>query len=51
MPDWTSGSNLRKVVRRAVLSSGDTGRLTTAALLAEVGSGRYRVTIPNGMYL
>lgn len=51
VPEQTSGSDLREIVRRAVLSADDTGRLTTAALLAEVGSGRYRATIPNGMYL
>lgn len=51
VPERTSGSDLREIVRRAVLSADDTGRLTTATLLAEVGSGRYRVTIPNGMYL
>ncbi|MEU0498591.1 ATP-binding protein [Mycobacterium sp. NPDC006124] len=51
VPEHTSGSDLREIVRRAVLSADDTGRLTTAALLAEVGSGRYRATIPNGMYL
>lgn len=51
VPEQTSGSDLREIVRRAVLSADDTGRLTTAALLAEVGSGRYRVTIPNCMYL
>ena len=53
MPDseQTSGSDLREIVRGAVLSADDTGTLTTAALLTEVGSGRYRATIPNGMYL
>ena len=50
-PEQTSGSDLREIVRRAVLSADDTGQLSTAALLAEVGSGRYRATIPNGMYL
>ncbi len=51
VPEQTSGSDLREIVRRAVLSADDTGQLDTAALLAEVGSGRYRATIPNGMYL
>lgn len=51
VPEQTSGSDLREIVRRAVLSADETGQLSTAALLAEVGSGRYRVTIPNGMYL
>ena len=51
LPEQTSGSDLREIVRRAVLSSGDDAQLTTAALLAEVGSGRYRATAPEGMYL
>lgn len=50
-PKQTSGSDLREVVRRAVLSADETGRLSTATLVAEVSSGRYRATIPNGMYL
>lgn len=51
VPEQTSGSDLREIVRRAVLSADETGQLSTEALLAEVGSGRYRATIPNGMYL
>lgn len=51
LSDDTSGGDLREIVRRAVLSADQTGRLTTAALLAEVGSGRYRATVPDGMYL
>lgn len=51
VPEQTSGSDLREIVRRAVLSADETGQLSTAALLAEVGSGRYRATIPDGMYL
>lgn len=51
LPEQTSGSDLREIVRRAVLSSNDDAQLTTAALLAEVGSGRYRATAPEGMYL
>lgn len=51
LPEHTTGSDLREIVRRAVLSSGDDVQLTTAALLAEVGSGRYRATAPEGMYL
>jgi cell division protease FtsH len=51
VPEQTSGSDLREIVRRAVLSADETGLLSTATLLAEVGSGRYRATIPNGMYL
>jgi cell division protease FtsH len=50
-PEQTSGSGLREIVRRAVLSADDTGRLTAATLLAEASSGRYRATAPNGMYL
>lgn len=51
LPEHTSGSDLREIVRRAVLSAGDTGHLSTAALLSEVGSGRYRPTASEGMYL
>lgn len=51
LPEHTSGSDLREVVRRAVLSADDSGLLTTAGLLAEVGSGRYRATAAEGMYL
>lgn len=51
VPEQTSGSDLREIVRRAVLSADESGQLDTAALLAEVGSGRYRATAPDGMYL
>lgn len=51
LPEHTSGSDLREIMRRAVLAADDTGLLTTAALLAEVGSGRYRATPTEGMYL
>lgn len=53
LPANTSGSDIREIVRRAVLAGdgGDGGHVTTATLLAEVGSGRYRPTIPEGMYL
>lgn len=51
LPERTSGSDLREIVRRAVLAADDTGLVTTAALLAEVGSGRYRATPTEGMYL
>uniref|UniRef100_UPI003F586D79 AAA family ATPase n=1 Tax=Mycolicibacterium obuense TaxID=1807 RepID=UPI003F586D79 len=51
LPEQTSGSDLREIVRRAVLATGETEELTTAALLAEVGSGRYRATTPDGLYL
>jgi ATP-dependent 26S proteasome regulatory subunit len=47
LPERTSGSDIREIVRRAVLA----GHVSTATLLAEVGSGRYRATIPEGMYL
>ncbi|MFT9663681.1 AAA family ATPase [Mycobacteroides abscessus subsp. abscessus] len=46
LPEKTSGSDLREIVRRAVLS-GD-GEVSTAALLAEIGSGRYRAQVPSG---
>jgi hypothetical protein len=47
LPDRTSGSDLREIVRRAVLS----GPVTTAALISEVGAGRYRPEVPVGAYL
>lgn len=50
LPEYTGGSDIREVVRRAVLA-GDDGHVSTATLLAEVGSGRYRAAIPEGMYL
>jgi cell division protease FtsH len=50
LPDRTSGSDIREIVRRAVL--GGDGAVSTAALLAEVGQGRYRVELPAaGAYL
>lgn len=49
-PERTSGSDIREIVRRAVLT-GANGHVSTATLLAEVGSGRYRPTISEGMYL
>ncbi|MEE6166335.1 MULTISPECIES: ATP-binding protein [unclassified Mycolicibacterium] len=51
LPERSSGSDLREIVRRAVLSADESGQLSTEALLAEVGSGRYRPTAPQGMYL
>lgn len=51
LPEQTTGSDLREIVRRAVLSADETGRLNTEALLAEVGSGRYRPTTSEGLYL
>ncbi|ORB84071.1 cell division protein [Mycobacterium kansasii] len=50
LPENTSGSDIREIVRRAVLS-GDDGNVSTATLLAEVGNGRYRAQAPAGMYL
>lgn len=50
LPERTSGSDIREVVRRAVLA-GDGGNVSTVTLLAEVGNGRYRATVPAGMYL
>ncbi|GAB4997814.1 MULTISPECIES: AAA family ATPase [Mycobacterium avium complex (MAC)] len=50
LPENTSGSDIREVVRRAVLAGADEN-ISTAALLREVGTGRYRPTIPGGMYL
>jgi cell division protease FtsH len=50
LPERTSGSDIREVVRRAVLA-GDGGTVSTATLLTEVGSGRYRAEVPGGMYL
>ena len=50
LPENTSGSDIREIVRRAVLAADD-GRISTATLLAEVGSGRYRATASAGMYL
>ena len=45
LPQRTSGSDLREIVRRAVLGGG----VSTAALIAEVGSGRYRAELPGGV--
>ena len=50
LPDNTSGSDIREIVRRAVLASDD-GHISTPTLLAEIGSGRYRAQPPAGMYL
>ena len=52
LPEYTTGSDIREIVRRAVLNADDTGRVTTEAILAEVGSGRYRSVAPAvGMFL
>ena len=48
LPERTSGSDIREVVR-AVLA-GDGGSISTAMLLAEVGSGCYRARGLAGMY-
>lgn len=50
LPPHTSGSDIREIVRRAVLSSNIDG-VTTAGLIGEVGSGRYRASISDGLYL
>lgn len=50
LPDHTSGSDIREIVRRAILV-GDSGQVSTATLLMEVGSGRYCAAVPEGMYL
>lgn len=49
LPEQTSGSDLREIVRRALLSSD--GSVSTSALLAEIGSGRYRAQLSGGQYL
>lgn len=52
LPAQSSGSDLREIVRRAVLTAGAESELSTAALLAEIGSGRYRAEPPAaGTYL
>lgn len=52
IPEQTSGSDLREIVRRAVLAAPAGEPLGTAALLAEVGSGRYRAQLgAAGAYL
>lgn len=52
LPPQTSGSDLREIVRRAVLTGESGGALTTASLLAEIGTGRYRAELPGaGTYL
>lgn len=50
LPERTSGSDIREVVRRAVLA-GDAETIGTATLLAEIGNGRYRAAVPAGLYL
>ncbi|OBJ80183.1 cell division protein [Mycobacterium gordonae] len=50
LPERTSGSDIREVVRRAVLAV-DAETIGTATLLAEIGNGRYRAAVPAGLYL
>lgn len=50
LPERTSGSDIREVVRRAVLA-GEDGSVCTATLLGEIGNGRYRAAVPAGLYL
>ncbi|MGC1155506.1 hypothetical protein [Mycobacterium sp.] len=47
--DETSGSDIREIIRRAVLTGN--GILSTVALLTEIGSGRYKAEFAAGMYL
>lgn len=49
-PGNTSGSDIHGIVRRAVVV-GDGAQVSTASLFAEVGSGPYRASIPEEMYL
>jgi len=51
LPEQISGSDLREIVRRAVLSVPDGEPISTDGLLAEVGGGRYRAAVPEGLYL
>jgi len=44
LPDQTSGSDIREIVRRAVLSS----EVTTAGLCGQIAAGRYRAVLPTG---
>lgn len=50
LPEKISGSDLREIVRRAVLAR-DSGAIAAEALLAEVGTGRCRASVPTGMYV
>ncbi len=50
LPHNTSGSDIREVVRRAVLAAAD-GGVSTTGLLSEVSSRRYLAEAPSGMYL
>ncbi|WP_344992327.1 ATP-binding protein, partial [Tsukamurella soli] len=48
LPAETTGSDLREIVRRAVLTAGDGGQVTTDSLLNEVKGGRYQAELPSG---
>lgn len=50
LPEQTSGSDLREIVRRAVLAGAEAG-ISTRGLLDEVGSRRYQGQAPAGLYL
>jgi DNA-binding Lrp family transcriptional regulator len=50
LPPQATGADIREIVRRAFLGSGG-GGVRTAALLAEIGCGRYRPELPGGTYL
>ncbi|UCN12679.1 MULTISPECIES: AAA family ATPase [Mycobacterium avium complex (MAC)] len=50
LPDQTSGSDLREIVRRAVLAGPEAG-ISTRGLLDEVSSRRYQGQAPAGLYL
>jgi len=49
VPEQTSGSDLREIVRRAMLAA---GQVSTAGLLGEINAGRYRPVVSGvGAYL
>ncbi len=50
LPEHTSGSDIREIIRRAVLTVGS-GDVDTAAVVAEVRAGRYLAKVPTGLYL
>lgn len=51
LPPDTTGADLREIVRRSVLSAEAGQPVVTAALLAQIGGGRYRPVMPDGAYL
>ncbi|PBA08472.1 ATP-binding protein [Mycobacterium avium] len=51
LPPDTTGADLREIVRRSVLSAEAGQPVGTAALLAQIGGGRYRPVMPDGAYL